>query len=114
MRRQNDPVRRHVYFGTAPGMDKAKVGERRMEPISYRKRLRRTTRRPTSSSCSQSPSISCLTLLEPHRQLELADFIGAQFRFTSGELTSDEMKSSARSSAQGHTEWESLKAIRRP
>lgn len=105
--RQNDPFTTGV-FRDRPGMDK-RVGERRMEPISYR---------ASSAYYAQADQFvlfpesehQLLTLLEPHRQLELADFIGAQFRFTSGELTSDEMKSSLEAAGKA-TEWESYERL---
>ncbi|MFY3302968.1 hypothetical protein ACOTEY_17490 [Achromobacter xylosoxidans] len=82
-----------------------RVGERRMEPISYR---------ASSAYYAQADQFvlfpesehQLLTLLEPHRQLELADFIGALFRFTSGELTPDEMKNSLEAAGKAD-EWES-------
>ena len=105
--RQNDPFTTGV-FRDRPGMDK-RVGERRMEPISYR---------ASSAYYAQADQFvlfpesehQLLTLLEPQRQLELAEFIGAQFRFISGEPTPDEMRNSLQ--AAGKTgEWETYESL---
>lgn len=105
--RQNDPFTTSV-FRDRPGMDK-RVGERRMEPISYR---------ASSAYYAQTDQFvlfpetehQLLTLLEPHRRLELAEFIGAQFRFTNGELTADEMKHSLQAAGRV-SEWETYESL---
>lgn len=105
--RQNDPFTTGV-FRDRPGMDK-RVGERRMEPISYR---------ASSAYYAQADQFvlfpesehQLLTLLEPHRRLELAEFIGTKFRFTNGELTSDEMKHSLQAAGK-ESEWETYENL---
>jgi hypothetical protein len=105
--RQNDQFTTEL-FRDRPGMDR-RVGERRMEPISYR---------ASSAFYAQADQFvlfpesehRLLTLLEPHRQLDLAEFIGTQFRFTGGELTLDEMKSSLQAAGKS-SEWETYESL---
>lgn len=105
--RQNDPFTTRV-FRDRPGMDR-RVGERRMEPISYRASSAYYAQADQFVLFPQSEQL-LLTLLESHRQLELADFIGIQFRFTGGELTSDEMKHSLQAAGKA-SEWETYENL---
>lgn len=105
--RQNDP------FTTELLRDRAsvRIGERRMEPISYR---------ASSAYYAQTEQFvlfpemahQLITLLEPERRAELAAFIGNKFRFRSTGLTPEDMKD-ALLAAGRVGEWESYENIER-
>lgn len=87
----------------------SRLGERRMEPISYR---------ASSAYYSQSEQFvlfpesehQLITLLEPQNDDQLAAFIGSLFRFGGAELTPAEMK--AILLAAGKTgEWETYESL---
>ncbi|MFH0084707.1 hypothetical protein ACG3RS_05070 [Pseudomonas aeruginosa] len=105
--RQNDKFTTEIFRGQSS----ARVGERRMEPISDR---------ASSAYYAQSEQFvlfpesehQLITMLEPQREAELAAFIGRQFRFSGLELTPDEMKS-ALLAAGKVSEWESYESLSR-
>lgn len=97
--RQNDPFTTGI-FRNQPGMS---IARRRMEPISYR---------ASSAYYAQSEQFvlfpeaehHLITMLEPQREAELAEFISAQFQFGGAKLTPDEMKSALLAAGQS-SEW---------
>ncbi|WP_241014732.1 hypothetical protein [Burkholderia sp. Ac-20379] len=99
--RQNDPFTTEIFRDRAS----TRVGERRMEAISYR---------ASSAYYAQSEQFvlfpesehQLLMMLEPQRQADLAAFIGTQFRFGGEELTADDMKSALLAAGQ-ESEWQS-------
>jgi hypothetical protein len=99
--RQNDEFTTGI-FGTLAGK---KIGERRMEPISYR---------ASSAFYPQAEQFvlfarrdhKLLSLLEPAHQTELAGFIAAKYRFAGGSLTRDEMRDMLLASGKAD-EWQS-------
>ena len=99
--RQNDKFTTSIFRDRAG----ARVGERRMEPISYR---------ASSAYYAQAEQFvlfpasehHLISMLEPQHVAKLADFVAKQFRFDGGGLTSEEMKDALL--AAGHNaEWES-------
>lgn len=103
--RQNDPFTTEIFRDRAS----ARVGERRMEPISYR---------ASSAYYAQAEQFvlfpesehQLITLLEPQRQAELAMFVGTKFRFGGAELTSDEMREALLAAGKA-SEWESYESF---
>lgn len=105
--RQND------RFTTGIFRDRAgtRIGERRMEPISYR---------ASSAYYSQAEQFvlfpetehKLITLLEPQMHAELAIFIATKFHFGGAELTPDEMKEALLAAGKA-SEWESYENINR-
>ncbi|KVU27943.1 hypothetical protein WK64_03105 [Burkholderia ubonensis] len=103
--RQNDPFTTEVFRERAGG----RMSERRMEPISYR---------ASSAYYAQSEQFvlfpesehQLMAMLEPQRQSELTAFIGKQFRFGGGELTTDEMKAALLAAGKA-SEWESYESL---
>lgn len=99
--RQNDRFTTEVFRDRAG----ARIGERRMEPISYR---------ASSAYYAQAEQFvlfpetehQLITLLEPQRHSELAAFVATKFRFGGAELTPDEMKDALLAAGKG-VEWES-------
>ncbi|MBX3694752.1 MAG: hypothetical protein KF790_06235 [Steroidobacteraceae bacterium] len=99
--RQNDRFTTEVLRERAG----ARIGERRMEPISYR---------ASSAYYAQAEQFvlfpamehQLLALLEPQKQAELASFVGTKFRFGGAELKSDEMKDALLAAGKAD-EWES-------
>lgn len=98
--RQNDPYTTELFGEKAS----ARVGERRMEPISYR---------ASSAYYAQAEQFvlfpesehRLLTLLEPQRQADLSVFIGNKFGLGAAELSPEEMKSALLASGKAD-EWE--------
>lgn len=98
--RQNDQFTTEIFRDKSS----ARVGERRMEPISYR---------ASSAYYSQAEQFvlfpesehRLLTLLEPQRQVDLLAFISNRFRLGAAELSTEEMKSSLLASGKAD-EWE--------
>lgn len=99
--RQNDRFTTEVFRDRAG----ARIGERRMEPISYR---------ASSAYYAQAEQFvlfpetehQLITLLEPQKHMELAAFVATKFRFGGTELTPDEMKDALLAAGKGD-EWES-------
>ena len=99
--RQNDKFTTTIFKDRAG----ARVGERRMEPISYR---------ASSAYYAQAEQFvlfpasehRLISMLEPQHLAELTDFVAKQFRFEGGSLTSDEMKDALLAAGQ-KAEWES-------
>ncbi|MCL8315534.1 hypothetical protein M9Y48_13160 [Enterobacter cloacae subsp. cloacae] len=97
--RQNDRFTTGI-FRNQPGIP---VARRRMEPISYR---------ASSAYYAQSEQFvlfpesehHLITMLEPQHETELATFIGTQFRFGGGKLSSEEMKSTLLAAGED-SEW---------
>ncbi|MBM2770490.1 hypothetical protein [Burkholderia anthina] len=105
--RQNDQFTTEVFRDTA----NRRVSERRMEPISYRASSAYYAQSEQFVLFSQSEH-HLLEMLEPQRQSELAAFIGKQFRFEGGELTSDEMKAALLAGGKAG-EWETYENLSR-
>ncbi|WP_231680762.1 hypothetical protein [Ralstonia pseudosolanacearum] len=109
--KRSDEWRQHDLFTTEVFRDTAnkRVGERRMEPISYR---------ASSAYYAQSEQFvlfpesehELIAMLEPQRQSELAAFIGRQFRFGGEELTPDEMKAALLAAGKA-SEWETYESL---
>lgn len=105
--RQNDRFTTEVFRDRA----KARVSERRMEPISYR---------ASSAYYAQTEQFvlfpesehQLIAMLEPQRQADLAAFIGTQFRFGGEELTPNEMRSALLAAGKAN-EWESYESFSR-
>lgn len=103
--RQNDPFTTQVFRDRAG----ARVGERRMEPISYR---------ASSAYYAQAEQFvlfpemehQLITFLEPQRHSELGAFVASKFRFGGAELTPDEMKDTLLSAGKAD-EWQSYENI---
>ncbi|MFY0663212.1 MAG: hypothetical protein JXQ97_01200 [Natronospirillum sp.] len=105
--RQND------RFTTGVFRDRAgvRIGERRMEPISYR---------ASSAYYSQSEQFvlfpetehRLITLLEPQMHAELAAFIAAKFHFGGAEPAADEMKTMVLAAGK-LDEWQSYESFMR-
>jgi hypothetical protein len=105
--RQNDQFTTGVFRDRAGN----RVGERRMEPISYR---------ASSAYYAQTEQFvlfpksehRLITLLEPQRQVELASFIGVKFGFSDAEMTPDQMKETLLAGGNA-SEWESYESLSR-
>ncbi|KHK59964.1 hypothetical protein PI86_05930 [Burkholderia sp. A9] len=103
--RQNDQFTTEVFRDTAS----KRVGERRMEPISYRASSAYYAQSEQFVLFSESEH-HLMEMLEPQRQSELAAFIGKQFRFEGGELTPDEMKAALLAGGKAG-EWETYESL---
>ena len=105
--RQNDKFTTSIFRNRAG----ARVGERRMEPISYR---------ASSAYYAQAEQFvlfpasehRLISMLEPQHLAELTDFVAKQFRFEGGSLTPDEMKDALLAAGQ-KAEWESYENMGR-
>lgn len=106
--RQNDRFTTEIFRDQAA---KRPVGERRMEPISYRAS---STFYPQSEQFILFPKTDqqLLVLLEPQRILDLEEFIAGKFRFGAGALTPAEMKVALLAAGRSD-EWESYENLER-
>lgn len=103
--RQNDQFTTSVF----KELSRKRVAERRMEPISYR---------ASSAYYPQAEQFilfarkdhRLLSLLEPDKHAELADFIAKKYRLGGGELTTLEMRDALLAAGQSK-EWESYQAF---
>ncbi|MAZ69835.1 MAG: hypothetical protein COB19_03235 [Porticoccus sp.] len=105
--RQNDRFTTGVFRDRAG----ARIGERRMEPISYRAS---SAYYPQAEQFVLFPETEhqLITLLEPQMHAELAAFIATKFHFGGAELTPDEMKEALLAAGKA-SEWESYETIDR-
>ena len=105
--RQNDRFTTGVFRDHAG----VRIGERRMEPISYRAS---SAYYPQAEQFVLFPETEhkLITLLEPQMHAELAAFIAAKFQFGGAELTPDEMKEALLAAGKSD-EWQSYENFMR-